>query len=93
MILGEAALAFLKTSLTARSESPTYLLKSCYRGTSKKETRIETEVSLTESARAHLSQRSVSKSLTSPPLTAMKFKPLSVAIALAIKVLEQPGGP
>lgn len=54
---GAHSLARLNTSLSAFSESPTYLLKS------------------------------------SGPLTAKKFNLLSVAIALAIIVLEQPGGP
>ena len=54
---GDAALAFLKSSRMARSDSPTYLLKS------------------------------------SGPLTAIKLRPASVARALAIIVLEQPGGP
>ncbi|KAH3682782.1 hypothetical protein WICPIJ_006241 [Wickerhamomyces pijperi] len=57
MIEGEAALAFLKISRIAFSDSPTYLLK------------------------------------ISGPLTARKFTPDSVARALAVSVLEQPGGP
>lgn len=57
MILGLAALAFLKMSRIARSDSPTYLLK------------------------------------TSDPLTAKKLRPVSVARALAMSVLEHPGGP
>ena len=54
---GAHNLALLNTSLTAFSESPTYLLKS------------------------------------SGPFTAKKFSLDSVAMAFAIMVLEQPGGP
>lgn len=57
MILGLAALARANMSRTARSDSPTYMLRS------------------------------------SAPLTAKKLKPISVAIACAERVLEQPGGP
>ncbi len=56
-MLGELILAFLKISLTAFSESPTYLENN------------------------------------SGPFTAKKFKPDSVANALAINVLLHPGGP
>ena len=57
MIEGEARRAFLNTSRTAFSESPTHLLNN------------------------------------SGPFTAKKLRPDSVANALAIKVLLQPGGP
>lgn len=76
IIAGAARRARRNNSRTARSDSPTHLLK------------ISGPYSLIE--KICIKQKEMNKKQT---LTAIKLRSDSVAIAFAIIVLEQPGGP
>ena len=91
IIDGDALRAWRKISLTARSDSPTYLFSS-YRAIS--DTADRQTADAVHFYIVSTSTRSEqSNVLTSGPRTATKFTPLSAAVARTNSVLLHPGGP